>query len=177
MSTRRTFLAGSAGQMAFGGLMTALAVVIMVAGTWIPAATFCCPVLASVVLLPVLERCGVKYAFCVYVSTAVLSGLLAADKEAALIFACLGHWPVVKPHFDRISVRLVRWSAKLLVFQGALAVCYGLLFLIMTDSMVLQPDLITILVWLVGNVTFFLYDALLNRLSLRIKKRLRKGGH
>ena len=49
---------GKSTEIALCGMMTALAVVILCLGGLIPAATFCCPVLASLVLLPVMQRWG-----------------------------------------------------------------------------------------------------------------------
>ena len=76
-------------RMAVCGVTAALAAAIMLVGTWVPAATFCCPVLASLLLIPVEREYGVRLSLCWYGAVAVLSLLLAADKEAALLFALL----------------------------------------------------------------------------------------
>ena len=93
---------GFAGRMAFCGLAAALSVVFMMAGSWIPAATFCCPVLASLPVMAAQRSYGGRSALLCYAASAILSLLLAADKEAAMLFLCLGYWPAVKPRFDLI---------------------------------------------------------------------------
>ena len=49
-------------RMALCGMLTALAVVILLLGGLLPLATFCAPVLAMAALLPVLEECGPRAA-------------------------------------------------------------------------------------------------------------------
>ena len=63
---------GKSTEIALCGMMTALAVVILCLGGLIPAATFCCPVLASLVLLPVMQRWGRRDAVLVWAASAIL---------------------------------------------------------------------------------------------------------
>ena len=55
MPSKRT----PAANIAFGGVLAALAVVIMSMGTIIPVATYVCPMLASLVLELVRKTCGI----------------------------------------------------------------------------------------------------------------------
>ena len=87
--------------MALCGVLCALAVAIMAMGTLVPAATYCCPLLASMTILPVLILCGEKTSWVFFAASAVLSLLLAPDKEAAAIFLAVGYYPIVKPKFEK----------------------------------------------------------------------------
>ena len=121
--------------MALCGSMCALAVAIMAMGTLIPAATYCCPVLASMTLLPVLILCGEKLSWVLYAASAILSLLLAPDKEAAAIFLALGYYPIVKPKLDR-KRKPARLACKLLLFNlSVLAVYAALLFVLQMDAL------------------------------------------
>lgn len=162
-----------AGQIAFCGLGAAVSVVLMMAGSWIPAATFCCPVLASLPVLLCQRKLDRRSALLCYASGAILSMLLATDKEAAMLYLCLGYWPAVKPWFDRIRPALLSWVAKLAVLQAAVLVCYGALLLIMTDGFVPVLDGLTVLLWLMGNITFVLYDLVLSRLTKILDHRMK----
>ena len=64
-------------QMALGGMLTAVAVVIMCMGSIIPVNTYICPVLCIAVNRIVLERCGRRLGWCYSLAVAVLSLLLA----------------------------------------------------------------------------------------------------
>ena len=91
----------SSRDLALCGVLCALAVAIMAMGTILPAATYCCPVLASMTLVPVLILCGERLSWAMFAASAILSLLFAPDKEAAAIFLALGYYPIVKPKLDR----------------------------------------------------------------------------
>lgn len=151
--------------VALGGVLAALAVVIMGMGTIIPVATYVCPVLCAMLLQIVWKTCGKRMAWAWFCAVAVLSVLLAPDKEAAAVFCFLGYYPIVKPWLDR---RKLPWLWKGLFFNGATALLYWLLIAVMGMAQVGEEfaDMGTVLLVLcliLGNVTFFLLDVLLGR--------------
>ena len=159
--------------MALCGCMCALAVAIMAMGTLVPAATYCCPVLASMTLLPPLLLCGRRMGWVCFASAAILSLLLAPDKEAAAIFLALGYYPIIKPALDR-KPRPVRIAGKLLLFNGAIAAVYAaLLFLLRMDALREEFSSMgaALLLGLLlgGNFLFWLDDKLLERLTPRVQ--------
>lgn len=149
--------------MALGGVLAAAAVVIMAMGTLIPVATYVCPMLCALLLQMVLKSCGSRTAWAWYGAVAVLSLLLAPDKEAAVVFAFLGYYPIVKPWLDR---RKGKWLWKCLLFNAAALSAYWALLHILgleglkTELAELGGVLCLVLLAL-GNVTFFLLDRLL----------------
>ena len=74
---------GRAYTVAFCSLMAALGAVMMLTGGLVPVMTYCSPLLAGVLLIPVLREHGRKWAWLVWIVTAALSMILSADKEAA----------------------------------------------------------------------------------------------
>ena len=74
-------------RVAVGGMMTALATAILMLGGVIPAATFCGPALAGLLLVPVLIEGGIRYALGAWLAVSALGLMLCADKEAALLYA------------------------------------------------------------------------------------------
>ena len=76
--------------MALCGVLAALAVVLLSFGALIPFSTFCCPILAMLCMIPVVEEYGRKSALLFYGAVSVLALLLAPDKEVALLFTFLG---------------------------------------------------------------------------------------
>ena len=75
--------------LALCGVLAALAVALMFLGGVIPFAAIACPVLASLVLIPVYAETGKKWSLLWYAAVAILGLLLAPDKEAAILFAFL----------------------------------------------------------------------------------------
>ena len=149
--------------MALGGLLAALAVVIMGMGTLIPVATYVCPMLCTLVLQLVLKICGKRIAWAWYGAVSLLSLLMAPDKEAAAIFLALGFYPIVKPGLDR---RKGKWLLKGLFFNGMILLTYWLLMHLfgmvqLAAEFTEMGILLVVLMLLLGNVTFFLLDRLL----------------
>ena len=120
--------------LALCGVLCALAVAIMAMGTILPVATYCAPVLASMTLLPVLVLCGEKLSWAMFFASAMLSLLLAPDKEAAAIFLALGYYPIVKPKLDRKS-KIRRWVGKFLLFNVSILAVYAVGFACALDTL------------------------------------------
>lgn len=155
--------------MALGGTLAALAVVIMTLGGMIPLATFCCPVLACFLLVPVLLQCGGKIAWAWYGAVALLSVLLGPDKEAAGVFAALGYYPILKPWLDKLP-KALGFLCKALLFNCSIVLMYLVLIWVMgMDALGAEfreaGALMLGAMLLLGNVTFFLVDVLVGRMT------------
>lgn len=151
--------------MALGGVLAALALVIMAMGTLIPVATYVCPMLCCLMLQLVKKTCGDRTAWAWYACVALLGLLLAPDKEAAAVFCALGYYPIVKPKLDGNRLAIV-W--KLALFNSVIMVLYWLLMhLFGFDALAAEfaemGTLLTALTLALGNVVFFLLDRLLSR--------------
>ena len=160
-------MSASSRQMALGGMMTAVAVVIMCLGSLIPVNTYVCPVLCILITRVVLERCGRRIGWCYYIATAVLSLMLAPDREAALVYAFLGYYPMIRPFFEKLGV--FAWYAKLLLFTLAGGASYGMLLVVMGAGAAMSEG------WILTLVTVLLWDALFlltdRLLGVPLKKR------
>ena len=121
----------NARSIALGGMLTAVAVVIMNLGSIIPVNTYVCPVACILITRPVLSVCGKKIAWCYYLAVAVLSLLLAPDREAALVYVFLGYYPMIRHLFGKIRPKGLRILAKIGFFTLSGAAVYALLIRIM----------------------------------------------
>lgn len=162
----------SASAIALGGVMAALAVVIMCLGGIIPIATYVCPMLCAIILSFVLAITGKRIAWAWYVAVSILSLLLGPDKEAAAVFVFLGYYPIIKPWLDRRKVPVL-W--KLAVFNGAILILYSLLIYLFRMDQVIQEfrelgTVLTLVTLLMGNGVLFMLDTLLGRLGKRRKR-------
>lgn len=159
--------------LALGGMMTAVCVVIMCLGTLIPVNTYVCPVLCILAVQLVAGRCGKRMGLCCYGAVTVLGLLLAPDKEAAVVFAFLGYYPIIKPTLDRIRIKAVRLTVKILLFSAAAAGVYGVMALVLglpvEEAAGLSGWLAVIFLMLWDGV-FLLIDWLLGR-KLRLRGR------
>jgi len=156
-----------AGVIALGGMMAALAVVIMSLGGMIPVATFVCPVMCMMLLNFVLKMCGRRIGWAWYGAVAILSLLLGPDKEAAAVFLFLGYYPIIKPKLDGLKLGLI---LKLLLFNAVILVMYWILIhLFGMDQIASEYQelgmVMTVITLILGNVTFWMLDRALTNLT------------
>ena len=168
----------SSRSVAFCALMAALGAVIMAAGGLIPVATYCSPMIAGVLLLPVMSELGDRWAWMTWAVTAALALLLSVDREAAFLYCFLGYYPILRPYLDAVKPKAARFLLKLVFFALTLGAMYALLLWVFQLSSLLE-DFSGFSFWM--NVLFFaalvavmmIYDVALARLHLFWLVRLR----
>lgn len=151
--------------MALGGVMAALAVVIMCLGGMIPASTFVCPMLAMLLQNLVFRLCDSRAAWGWYGAVAILGLLMGPDKEAAAVFAFLGYYPIIKAFLDRLRFG---WLLKACYFNTAILLMYGLLIYLFGMNEIAEEyaelgAVMTAIMLLMGNAIFFMLDSILSR--------------
>ena len=147
-------------RVALGGMIAALSLAVMLAA-YFPYLTYALPALAGMLLLVIVQEIGVKWAFLVYAAVGLLS-LLMCEKEAAVMFVFLfGPYPVFKGFLDRLRPRPVRVIAKQACFNIVAILAYWLVitvFQIPMDDMGLVGEYGPIVLLVMGNIAFVLYD-------------------
>lgn len=165
-------------RMALCGLMAALSLVVLLMGGLIPLATFACPMLAMICLLPVLRECGAGLCLVLYAAVSVLALLLVPDKELAAFYLFFGFYPALRPELNRLPGRFPRTAAKCGVFTASMVCMYLLLLKLFRLEAVAEEfagysPLMTAGLLLLGNVTLLLFDRALDRLALLYERKLR----
>lgn len=148
---------------ALGGVLAALAIVIMTLGGLIPVATYICPMLCMLLLYVVARLCGNRIAWAWYGAVALLSLLIGPDKEAGAVFLTMGYYPIIKPVLDHIRFGVL---LKVLLFNTVTILLYAvLLFVFGMEQLVSEfSELGTIgalITLILGNLCFLLLDKLL----------------
>lgn len=162
--------------MALGGVMAALAVVIMCLGTLVPIATYTCPVICILMVHMIRKATDSRTAWAWYGAVAILSVLMAPDKEAAAVFASLGYYPLIKPRLDKMKLSLL-WKG--LLFNAVVILLYWMMLHLLGISQVVRDYagigfVMTGVMLFLGNVIFFMVDILLTR-GFRKRKRKNMG--
>ena len=157
-------------QVALGGVLAAMAVVIMSLGGMIPSATFVCPMMCCLILQVVYRLCGERIAWAWYGAVAILSLLIGPDKEAAAVFVFLGYYPIIKPKLEKLPVK---WIWKLVYFNVVVLAMYWLLIHLFGMAQLAAEwkelgYVMTGIMLLLGNVTFIMLD---NVLSKKFRRR------
>ncbi len=168
-----------ASAVALCGVLAALALVCLFLGGAIPVASLSCPVLASMVLIPVYMESGSKWGFLWYGAVGILGLLLAPMKECAVVFIAFGCYPMIRKPLGRLPLGKL-W--KQLYFNIVLVMAYGVMLFVFPLPE-LQSEFRDMTQWVLGamlvlaNVTFYLYDIVIGRLEIvycvRIRPKLR----
>ena len=171
-------------KFALCGVLSALSVVVLLVGNVLQIGTYAAPMLASFLLIPVLEDYGKKYALLLYAVVSLLSLFLVPDKELVLFYVLvLGYYPVLRVRLNNIRRGVLRWMAKFGCFNAAVVVMYALLIVVLAPPELVQefaaegtPMLLALLA--LGNLSFWLCDRALTAITplyrQRIAPRLKK---
>lgn len=119
-------------------MMAALGTVIMMTGGLVPVFTYCSPLIASLLLIPVMDMLGTGCAWAVWGVTGLLALLTGADKEAAFFYIFFGWYPAVKPLIDAVPSKPLRFGAKVLVFSAAVGVMYGFICFVLKIGEIME---------------------------------------
>ena len=96
-------------ELALASVLSALAAVLLCLGGIVPLATYAAPLLASMVLVAAREECSPGLAWGCWLVSAALGLLLSPDKEAALLHAFLGYYPLLNTRNATMSP-WCRWT-------------------------------------------------------------------
>lgn len=166
-------------KIALSGIFGALAITVMLMGSIIPFSTFAAPALAGILIVPVAIEFGTSTGVLLYVAISILALFIAPDKEMAMMFVFfMGYYPLLKATLDKVHMKVLQLLLKLLVFNVAVIAMYGILiFLFRVDYIVAEfgesGTFFLILLLLLGNVTFVIYDVALTRTHALYLKKIR----
>lgn len=165
-------------RLALCGVLAALAVALMFFGGVVPFASLACPVLASLVLIPVYAETGKKWSVVWFFAVAALAALIAPEKESAVLFAFFGYYPMLCKLLNRLRPNVLRWIAKLAYCNAAVLAAYTLMLFVFrmealrAEFAQYETYLLAVMLFM-ANVTFAIYDALIGRLEFVYHVKLR----
>ena len=169
-------MSGRTVRLAVCSMIAAVGTALMFLTGLIPVGTYAFPALAGIPNVFVVIEFGAGWAWAVYFAISLLSFLIAADKEAVLLFFMLfGCYPMLKAIFERRFPRGAALLLKLLFFNAVICAEY---FLAVKFLGVPQESFTVFgvdLRWLflaLGNLAFLLYDYALSLLAVRYYRRL-----
>ena len=112
-------------RLALCGVLAALALALMFLGGVLPFTSVACPVLASLVLIPVYAETGKKWSAVWFLGVAALAALLAPDKETAVLFAFFGYYPMLRKYLNRLRPKALQLGGegRFLHRRGARRLC------------------------------------------------------
>lgn len=155
-------------KVAFGGIVTGVSIVIMFLTGVIPTLTYALPAIAGALLIAVSIEIGPKFAGVVYFAVSVLSLLVVADKEAAVMYAAFfGYYPIVKGIIEKKTNGTVSWIIKYIIFNISVISAFFIVskvFMISYEEVEFLGKYSLPVLLLIGNIVFAFYDIALTRI-------------
>lgn len=164
---------------ALGGIVAALAIVVMLVTYISPLLVYTAPPFAGILLIIIIEEINYKWAVSTYAAISTLSLLFIADKEAAVFFVMFfGYFPILRKYLEeKIKNKTLLYVVKLLIFNTALMsavyIC-SFVFHIDYSEFSSSGEAMMILFAVMMNIVFIVYDFLLAKLMLLYDIKLKK---
>lgn len=151
--------------ISFGGLMAALALLLLYMAGVVPSGRFGLIAASSYAIGICVAVMGIKLSFAAYAAVTVLSFVLIPDKTIALLFAIFfGNYPMVKLLIEKIRRLGIEWLVKIVVFN-----VYAIIgWFVLSQFTVIDTKIMLPLLWLVLNTVFVIYDIMFNIVVTRI---------
>ena len=164
---------------AIGGIIAALSIVLMLLTSVIPTLTYAIPAIAGLLLVIIVIEVNKKWAFGVYFVVGVLSMLLVADKEAAVMYVMFfGYYPIIKAMIENKLSKALSWFLKFLIFNVSMILAFLIVTYVFKVPFEEMKKYGAIAAWLLlalGNVVFLIYDIALTRLITLYMLKWRKN--
>lgn len=162
----------SAKEIALCGILSALSVVFLFLGSVITVLAYASPIVAGLVLIVCVKNINKSSAVSVFVVVSVISIFLMPDKECVLTYVLFfGYYPIIKESIDRLKP-VLRIIIKLVIFNVGIVISQLICFYVLRipfDDFLGKWGVIILLI--MANVLFALYDRLMNILTVMYMKK------
>lgn len=154
-------------------LFCALSVVLMLVGCVIQSLDLSAAVIAGIAVVIAVIEYGVGWSVMLYAATSVLAFVLLPVKTPALFYLLIGGiYPIIKALLERIKNKWLVWAVKIIgfnLFYTALIAAGN--YLLNIEDPIFSFN---IFVYVLGNVTFAVYDIAFTRLITLYVTRIRR---
>ena len=154
------------------GMMAALSIVVMILGAALGLGLYISPMIGGLCLVPIGQKFGEKYQWMLWAVVSLLCFILVPEIEQNLMYLTLfGLYPILQPRFEQLP-RGLKWPCKLLYFNLVVVAVEALIMLLLVPE-AMTPWMAVIML-LLGNAIFLMYDYLVPRAHLLFRKYLGK---
>lgn len=166
--------------IAYSGVATALSVVMLFLGSIFWVLGYTMPLVASLVMIILLDSISQKSALLTFVSTSVISFILLNDKECVLLYVLFfGYYPLIRDKINEIKPKFLSYLLKFVTFNAAMVLTQILcvyVFGIPFDDMLGKWGIVVFALCL--NLVFVVFDKLYTLLlrlyRIKLKKKVEK---
>lgn len=166
--------------IAYSGVATALSVVMLFLGSIFWVLGYTMPLVASLVMIILLDSISQKSALLTFVSTSIISFILLNDKECVLLYVLFfGYYPLIRDKLNDIKPKFLSYLLKFVSFNAAMVLTQILciyVFGIPFDDMLGKWGIVVFVLCL--NLVFAVFDKLYTLLlrlyRIKLKKKVEK---
>lgn len=166
--------------IAYSGVATALSVVMLFLGSIFWVLGYTMPLVASLVMIILLDSISQKSALLTFISTSVISFILLNDKECVLLYILFfGYYPLIRDKINEIKPKFLSYLLKFVSFNAAMVLTQILcvyVFGIPFDDMLGKWGIVVFALCL--NLVFVVFDKLYTLLlrlyRIKLKKKVEK---
>lgn len=166
--------------IAYSGVATALSVVMLFLGSIFWVLGYTMPLVASLVMIILLDSISQKSALLTFISTSIISFILLNDKECVLLYILFfGYYPLIRDKINDIKPKFLSYLLKFIIFNAAMVLTQVLcvyVFGIPFDDMLGKWGIIVFVLCL--NLVFAVFDKLYTLLlklyRIKLKKKVEK---
>lgn len=160
------------------GIISAISATILLA-TNIPIMLYAVPALAGIVFIVPTIEFGTKWGFLCFGTTSLVSLILPTEREALVVFiGILGYYPILKMLIERIVKQAIEYLLKLLTFNIAIICSYWVIVSVLGinafENDMLGIEITIVLLLILGNLVFLLFDYSLTKILVLYFVKLRK---
>lgn len=166
--------------IAYSGVATALSVVMLFLGSIFWVLGYTMPLVASLVMIILLDSISQKSALLTFISTSIISFILLNDKECVLLYILFfGYYPLIRDKINDIKPKFLSYLLKFVTFNAAMVLTQVLcvyVFGIPFDDMLGKWGIVVFVLCL--NLVFVVFDKLYTLLlrlyRIKLKKKVEK---
>lgn len=166
--------------IAYSGVATALSVVMLFLGSIFWVLGYTMPLVASLVMIILLDSISQKSALLTFISTSIISFILLNDKECVFLYILFfGYYPLIRDKINDIKPKFLSYLLKFITFNAAMVLTQVLcvyVFGIPFDDMLGKWGIVLFVLCL--NLVFFVFDKLYTLLlrlyRIKLKKKVEK---
>lgn len=155
-------------------MMTGLAVAVLYLSAIFPTMRLALIVIAGLFTSVAIIECSISAGIMVFAATSILGLIISPLRGNVLIyFLFFGHYPILKGLLEKLRPIYLEWALKIILFN----ICFAVAFLLYKAgflSQVLLPDIAVLLLFVVANIVFVVYDLGFSRLISLYYNRFRK---
>ncbi len=158
-------------RISLGGIVTSICLLLMFCTGIFPMLDYAIPTFAGFLMVVMIVETGTKWAITTYVATSFLCFFVTANYQASFLFVLfMGYYPILRFYFDKMKNKLICWVLKFAIFNMAIVVFYWIMQFLFVGEDILEGmeffgKYALLVLWIMANVFFVIYDRLLGQLT------------